>query len=539
MPWRGRQAEREATGLEWPTLGVAALRWIEAHCVIPDGDQLGEPFRLTDEMVRFLLHYYRVDPERVTTRYGGPRFHFERGGQLVRPQKWGKGPFSAAIVAFEAVGPALPDGWDAGGAIVGRPWPTPMIQITAMSEEQTANVFKALLPMIRYGPLDSVIPDTGLTRINLPGGGEILPVTAAALSKLGARITLALQDESHGWTQSRGGIRLSDTQKRNLSGMGGRFLETTNAWDITEGSAAQLTNETPTGVYVDFPAPLGGSFRNKVERRRALRHAYGDSVRNGKGWTGWVDLDRIDTEVEALMMRDPAQAERFFGNRVHAGSDVIYDVAAWAGAARPDIVVPDRSLIVIGVDGARYDDALAIIATDVERFHQWPLFIQERPENAGRDYEHDLEAADAAVQAAAERYRVGLIYADPQRIEHLTDRWTGRWGKEVVAEFFTNTKASRRLGDAVAHHVTAVAQGELTHDGDSQFTRHIGNARRKALSALDDDGHPLFTMCKDRPHSRNKIDGAMAAMISAEARRDAIAKGMLAPERPRFFVGIR
>ena len=537
MPWRGRDAERDEYGIEFPTLGIEAWRWIEQACVIPDGDRAGEPFTLTDEMVRFLLHYYRINPIGRSLKWDGPRFHHERGGQLVRPQKWGKGPFSAAIICFEAAGPALPDGWDSEGRVLGRPWPTPHVQITAISEDQCANVYRALLPMIQMGPLDTLIPDTGLTRINLVDGGLIEPVTASAMSRLGQRVTFVLHDEPHGAVERNGGKRLADNQRRNLSGMGGRFLETTNAWSITDSSVAQDTNENPVGVYVDYPAPIGGSLRNKAERRKAMRHAYGDSVRNGRTWRGWVDLDRIDVEIDALSKRDPAQAERYFLNRVHAGEDVAYDIVAWAAAAHPEIVVPDATLITIGVDGARWDDALAIVGTQVHPFHQWPIFIAEKPDRAGPDYEHDFEAADAAVQVAFERWNVALLYADPQKIEHLTDRWQGRWGKDRVADFVTNLR-SRKLGDAVAYHVAAVAAGDLTHDGDSVFARHIANARRKLLPVLDDDGRNLFTLTKDRPHSPNKIDGSMAAVISAEARRDAIAKGLDRQRGPSWFVGV-
>ena len=537
MTWRGSDAELAETGLDFPTLGIVAWQWIEEMCVIPDGDQLGEPFRLTDEMVRFLVHFYRLQATGKSMKWDGPRFHHERGGQLVRPQKWGKGPFSAAVILFEALGPALPDGWDADGRPVGRPWSTPHIQITAISEDQTANVYRALLPMIRFGPLDAELPDTGLTRINLPGGGLIEPVTASALSRLGQRVSFVLSDETHGWVERNGGKRLADNQRRNLSGMGGRFMETTNAWALTDDSVAQDTNENPVGVYVDFPPPIGGSIRNKAERRKAMRHAYGDSVRNGKFWKGWVDLDRIDVEIDALSKRDPAQAERFFLNRVHAGEDVAFDLEAWRNATRPGLVVPDDTLIAIGVDGARYQDALAVIASTVDGFHQWPLVILERPAGVGDDYEHDFELADAAVMEAFDRYNVGLIYSDPQKIEHLTDRWEGRYGKDRVADFVTNLR-SRRLGDAVGFYVAAVAGGDVTHDGDSTFARHIANARRKLLPATDDDGRNLYTLTKDRPHSPNKIDAAMAAVISSEARRDCISKGMLNRRRPTYFVGV-
>jgi hypothetical protein len=51
--------------------------------------------------------------------------------------------------------------------------------------------------------------------------------------------------------------------------------------------------------------------------------------------------------------------------------------------------VPNRSLVVIGVDGARFVDALGMVATVVEGpeaatalpDHQWPLGIWERPDS--------------------------------------------------------------------------------------------------------------------------------------------------------------
>jgi hypothetical protein len=404
-----------------------------------------------------------------------------------------------------------------------------LIQVTAISEEQVNNVWRVLKPMIDHGPLGGEIPDTGETRINLPGGGRIDPVTASARSRLGQRVTHCLQDESHSWLERSQGIRLADNQRRNLSGMGGRFLETTNAWDPTEQSVAQLTNESPVGVYIDFPPPLMGSVRNKRERRKAMKQAYGDS------W--WVDLERIDTEIEALILRDPAQAERFFLNRIHAGESVAFDPQAWANAARPDIVIPPGNIITIGVDGARFDDALAIVATDVVSFHQWPLCILERPGSAGDDYEHDMEEADGAVVEAFDRWNVWRLYCDPQYVETLIDRWQGRWTDKVIVPWFTNRP--RQVAHAVRTYRVAVSTGELSHDGDSTLTRHIHNSRRYPLTIRDEDGRPMWSLRKDRPHSPNKIDGAMAAVLSAEARSDAIAAGVLnQPIRPKWFAGI-
>jgi hypothetical protein len=505
MPWRGPDYPGE-----FPTLGFAVAELIQARCVVPDGDHAGEPYVLTNEMLRFLLWHYRLEPE-------SGRFTYSRGSQLVRPQKWGKAPFTAALVCAEVdpEGPVLFAGWDARGEPVGRPWATPWVQVTASSEDQTDNVWRALVPMIELGPLAAVLVDTGETRINLPSGGRIEPVTSSAQSRLGQRITLAVQDQTEAWTARNGGRALADTQRRNLAGIGGRFVESTNAWDPSLDSVAQQTAESgEPGVYLDDVEAGSGSIRNKRERRRMLRKVYGDS------W--WIDLDRIDEEVVSLVDRDPAQAERYFLNRKRAAADHAFDVDRWAELELARQAPPGAELVV-GVDGARFEDALALVAVEVETGFVWPLGIWERPPNADDDYEHPLDEADDALVDAFERFDVRRVYVDPQWIDTLLDRWLGRWGSTRV--FAWHTSRVRATAWAVRAFAQAVGAGDLAHNGDRQLGRHVANARKRHVGVFDDDHRPLFVLAKDRPGSPAKIDGAMAAVLAWEARGDAIAAG--------------
>jgi hypothetical protein len=509
MPWAGPNYPGE-----FPTLGYAVAELIQARCVIPDGDHVGEPYVLTNEMLRFLLFHYRVDP-------ATGRFVYSRGSQLVRPQKWGKAPFTAAIVCAEADpdGPVLFAGWDARGEPVGRPWSTPWVQVAASSEDQTDNVWRALVPMIELGPLAAVLVDTGETRINLPGGGRIEPVTSSAQSRLGQRITLAVQDQTEGWTARNGGRALADTQRRNLAGIGGRFLESTNAWDPTEESVAQQTAEAgEPGVFHDDVDAGAGSVRNKRERRRMLKRVYGDS------W--WIDLDRIDEEVVSLLERDPAQAERYFLNRKRAAADHAFDVERFA-ELELEREVPEGAVVVVGVDGARFADALAVVATEVETGYQWPLGIWERPPNAPDEYEHPLDDVDEAVADAVDRFEVWRVYVDPQWIDKLVDLWRGRYGGRVFA---WHTSRVRPTAWAVRSYAQAISAGDVAHSGDPHFLRHVANARRRTVAVFDDDHRSLFVLSKDRPDSPRKIDAAMAAVLSWEARGDAIAAGAEAVE---------
>lgn len=528
MPWRGPELPNE-----FPTLGYQIADWIEARCAIPDREFIGDPFLLTDEELAFLLHFYRLDPQTG-------RFHYHRGAQLTRPQKWGKGPLSAAIICAEAEGPVLFDGWDAAGEPVGKPWPTPLIQVTAVSEDQTENVYSALLPMIELGALHGEIEDTGLGRINLPDGGKIEPVTSRGVSRLGQRITFTVQDQTESWNATNGGRKLADNQRRNLAGMKGRWLSTPNAWDPAEDSVAQYTAEHELdGVYHDDVEPPDGlSVRNKGERRRALRAVYGDAVtgrRDGKKGAikPWIDLDRIEAEIVALLPRDPAQAERFFLNRKRAAEAAAFDFEAWKRASRKQR--PDyRSLIVIGVDGARFADSLAVIATDVESGFQWPLGIWTKPENAPDTYEHPLTEVDGAVREAFQHFEVWRLYADPQWIDVLVDGWQGDFGSKRVLEWYTNRP--RQTAWAVRNYADAIAAGDVTHDGDEVFAQHIRNAVRRKLNVYDDEHRQMWTLSKERPGSPRKIDAAMAAVLSWEARGDARAGGAEPQDKSVYFV---
>jgi hypothetical protein len=517
VPWR----DAELPG-EFPTLGYEIADWIEARCAIPDREMVGEPYLLTDEQLRFLLHFYRLDPQTG-------KFVYHRGAQIVRPQKWGKGPLSAAIICAEAQGPVLFDGWDADGEPVGKPWATPLIQVTAVSEDQTENVYSALLPMIELGALHGEIEDTGLGRINLPGGGRIEPVTASGRSRLGQRVTFINQDQPESWFKSNGGRVLADNQRRNIAGMGGRWLATANAWDPTEESVAQYTAEHEhEGVYHDDVEPAQGlSIRNKVERRRALRTVYGGSVtgeREGKQGAikPWIDLDRIDAEIRALLNRDAAQAERFFLNRKEAAEAKAFNGASWDAMAEPR-ELDLGALVVIGCDGARFSDALAIVGTEVVTGYQWTIGIWERPENAPDDYEHPKDEVDGALSEVFERFSVWRMYVDRQWIEDWVDGWQGKWGEKRVVAWLTNRP--RQMAHAVRNYVDAVAADDFKHDGHAAFSRHIKNAVKRLVNIFDDKHRQMYVLSKDRADSPRKMDGAVAGVLSWEARGDAIAAG--------------
>jgi hypothetical protein len=525
MAWRGPDYPGE-----FPSLGWLVGEWIEEHCVIPDGDRAGEPYRLTDEMWRFLAHHYRLRPG-AQPGQRAPAFAYRRS-QLVRPQKWGKGPFSAGLICAEAVGPVLFDGWDADGEPVGRPWPTPLIQIAANSEDQTANVYAALQPMIELGPLADLIPDTGDTRVNLPGGGRIDPVTSRARTRLGQRVTFVVQDETGLWTVQSGMVAVAETQRRGLAGMGGRSIETTNAWDPSEDSVAQRTAESRVrDIYRDHTlADARLDYKLKRDRQRIHRAVYGDSAKRPGGW---VDLAAIEAEAAELAETDLAQAERFFGNRITAGTGTWLERARWDLLTEPR-TVPDGTRIVLGFDGSDLDDWTGFRAETLDGYQFTPVYSSLRlptiwnPGEWGGQVPR-LEVA-AALDELMRRYDVVRVYCDPPYWESEVDAWADRYGDRVVRWATYRATQMHAAAERLLTDATKADTG-LRHDGCPITSVHVGNARRAARPG----GRYLL---RKASHTQ-KIDSAVISILAHEAAGDAIAAGLARTEPDSSVVVMR
>lgn len=521
MPWRGPEIQGE-----FPTLGYSVGGWIEANCVIPDGVYQGDAYKLTDEMWTFLFRYYRLrtnarrDPEKPSAAFAN------RGGLLMRPQKWGKGPFAAAISLAEAFGPVRFDGWDAAGEPVGVTQPTPWVQLVATSEEQTDNVWLALYEMASRGAVaDLPGVDIGVEDINLPSGGKIEPRSSSGKARLGARLTFAVFDETHLFVESNGGVLLASTMKRNIGGMSGRWLETTNAYDPSQKSVAQRTHEHKApDVVIDYrPAPRMPDPADDDDCLGLLEGVYGDS------W--WVDRDRVLVDA-----RDPGvcptwpDALRYFFNLIVVGVSDAVDATRWDALVRPRDLKPGDK-IAIGFDGSRSQDCTSLVASRISDGRWFHLKTWNPADHA--DHKVPRTEVDQVLSAAFEAYDVFYLFGDPYRWQEYFDVWSARWPKRVV-EFPTNVE--KRMDDAIVRFQTVLAR-ELTHDGDETLRAHamqaaIARGRKRAPRPEEDPSvahHYLRVIPKrDKGH----IDALVAGLLAEAARGQAIEDGALAVPKP-------
>lgn len=380
---------------EFPSLGWAAVDWIEHYLVHGPGDVQGQPIELDDEFTGFIVKAYRLHPKT------GVRI--VRRAFLSRAKGRAKSELAGMLDCFEALGPARFDHWAQPGEVSGwgyeyepgEPVGAPLVQVeilnVATEEGQAGNTYDNAYYMLHpdtcspelladYGRID-----VGLTRINLPNRrGSIETVTAANESKDGGKSTFIVADETHLWLPPMTGRfklgKMHQTMARNLLKRkiaSGWMLETSTMYAAGEGSVAEGTHAYAKSVaarggkllFDHRQAEDGFDFAKKSDRVKALRQAYGPAA-------AWMDLGEIaDSYTDPQV--DPREWERFWTNRpvpLEDAPDSVIGDSVWDASRRdprslegmPSLAMaatPDLTFGAIGacrvIDGKRWVKVLA------------------------------------------------------------------------------------------------------------------------------------------------------------------------------------
>lgn len=540
-----------------------AVWWIETFTVHGPGDVQGEPSLLVDEFADFIVDCYALDGS-------GKRLY--DSAFFSRPKGCDKSGLAAKIVLFEAFGPCRFAGYAKGGETyeflgrvytyrageaMGKGITVPYIRIMATEEGQTGNVYDTVYYNLtdEQAPLSAVRAygcDAGLTRITLPGGGEVTPSTAGAASKDGGKETFVVFDESHLYITPM--LRqMYSTVTRNLRKRkkiaGTWFIETTTMYAPGQESIAEQTYMLADAIQE------GKARRNKLlfDHRwgqiedladetlliLAIEEAYGDAI-------AWNSIEGI---VDGIF--DPREAEadsrRYFLNALTESRN------AWVTPAQMGMAV-DRTRfadfvpvaagdqITLGFDGSRNDDATALVGCRVSDRHLFPILIEEVPDGPeATDWQVDREQFDAAVANAFATYDVVGFYADPPLWQDYVDKWARDFadslrvhssGKHSIEWW---TKRDIPMATALERLHTALVSGTMSISGrddnplDHVLRRHFINARRWYRRGG-------MVIGKDRKGSSFKMDAAVAATLAFEAASDFVAKP--GPKKKPMFVPI-
>lgn len=380
------------------SLGFSAISWVEHYLVHGPGDVQGKPIELDDEFAAFLVKAYALNPD------GSRKV---RRAVLSRSKGRNKSGFAAMVACFDSMGPSRFDHFATAGEVsdwgyaydegepVGKPVTHAEALCVATEENQTGNTYDAIHYMLHpetcsdallidYGKLD-----VGLTRINLPDGGFIEPVTSSDSSKDGGKSTFIVADETHLWLLPRL-KRLHAIMTRNLlkrRQASGWMLETTTMYAPGADSVAEGTHAYAKAVgdgkvkdssllFDHKQASEKWNLNRADERMRALREAYGPAAE-------WMNLEAI-----ADSWHDPQQSEsdyrRYWNNQPvdavlveckfppgtwHACADHSSQIE---GAPTFSVAVAnDRSWACIAAAGLRADDKRHVEVIDNRRGTAW------------------------------------------------------------------------------------------------------------------------------------------------------------------------
>jgi phage terminase large subunit-like protein len=521
VPALGKEHER------WPTLGPQVCDFIESYLVFGPGDLRGLPARIDPEKRALIARMYEVfsqgHPKAGRRRFTRVALSLRKGSAKTELAAW------LAAAELHKEGPVRCDGFDANGQPVGIPVIDPYIPMVATSEEQSDELaYGALRVILMYSEIADDF-DIGIERImRINGDGKAVSLATSPNARDGARTTLNIFDETHRFTTPR----IKQAHRTMLANIPKRLHA--DAWSLEVTTAPSPGENSVAEDTMDYARQVAGGaiqdsrlfyFHRQANEDHDLSTPEGlrAAVIEASGPVAeWSNIDGICEQF-----RDPtadiAYLRRVWLNQIVRASERAFDAQRWDALADPDYIPPDKAMITLGFDGARWHDATALVGTEISTGFEMLLGLWEKPENID-EWEVDAHAVDGVVAEAFERWDVWRMYADPPYWESAVAEWAGKYGEKRVVEWWTNRP--KQMAYAIKAFDTAIASGDLLHDGNPHLARHIGNAVRRVLKIRDEDGKPLWTIYKERTDSPHKIDAAMAAILSWEARGDALSAGI-------------
>lgn len=504
-------------GLPEFTLGWEVLQWGSQMLAQPDGDNAGDSWIYSAEQAKFILWFYAID------KYG--RFLF-RNATLERPKGWGKSPLLAAICCTELLGPTNFAGWDAEGKPVGKPTPSPLVQIAAISDSQAENTMSLVREMLANGQAMYHFPqlEINLSKIIYPGGKKLEKVTASPRGREGNRATFVVMDETHLWVPAEKGPELFEALSRNLAKMDHRWVATTNAHCPGEGSVAEERYHNylkttslgfePTMLF-DTREVFVEDIYDEEQAVPALAFVYGDAAHPDKGW---INIDNIMAEVKETREH---VARRFFFNQHVEGHTTWLTPALWVDCKSPKLENKKKlkkgDVLAVGFKGTQKRGA-SIIGCRLEDSALFELGWWENPNIQGLNWDVPHTEIDARMKKIMSTYNVFKVVAAPPPFDIMVSSWAADY-EDTVEEFYISSKAN--MSKACEQFESAVNNKQL---------RWISpNISRHVLACHTEETPNGYMIRQESKYSQRYIFGAQAAVLALEAAVLSIEEGALKP----------
>lgn len=522
----------------WPTLGPQVVSFIENTFVYGPGILKGEPYKLRREFKYLISRMYEHYPDGHVLQYGTQtvdktgRRRFQRV-VLSLPKGSAKSELMA-IIALTELHPDAPirfNGYDPkapGGMAPGRSVMSPYIPLLAPTLDQLKDLaYGVAAEIIQLVDADGLFDVTN-DRIMIRGerDSKIIPIAASPKAADGAKTTFQGIDEPHRLTEDRH-IDTVTTMQNNLPKRYGDDpwqLTTTTAGNPNEDSVALREFEAGMEIYHGVntdpdmffyhrgTTDANAKFDTMENRLIALKEA------SGREAAEFRDLAAV-AKMWDDKRQDHAYLERVWCNRWVKSAKTAFDVVAFKALGDEELTIPLGARVTLGFDGALTQDSTALVMTEVETGIQNIVGLWERPDHADQ-WSVPIGEVTAAVEDCFENYDVLLMYADPPYWQSAISDWEGKYGNRVVE---WPTRNEIKIYYAIKAYEEAIYSGAVSHNGDQKFVSHIASAGRNYLGRYDADGMERYRLVKVA--QGRKYDAAMAAILSWQARNDALAMG--------------
>ncbi|QRP60682.1 terminase [Corynebacterium minutissimum] len=522
---RDRTDTLEAWDGVTPTLGFQVIAWIYDNLKHVNGPRAGKPFQLTPRQALFIVKFYELEPD-------GTFKHVNATRRLAKGS--GKSPFAAVHAVAELLGPVKFDHFDpeAPGGAVGIPEPAPWVQIIAVSLEQTKNTMKIVRQLMpKDSPLaDKYDLDIQKTKIEIDGARGLLEqITSSPESMEGNSPTFAILDETEHWVGERG-VKLFEAVKDNLAKLGGRFVETCNAWEPNLNSIAERnfedwclfhegkSNAEKPNLYDAKIAPpntvFGAPGEGEISLDDALAYVYADA--------SWVNIDTVKAAI-LTPTASAATSRRKYLNQPSTRSGAWVSHEQWARLIDTERELVEGEDIVMFFDGSKSDDTTALVACCMSDGFVFPIGVWEPQPIADGKKIIDYQDVNRTVLNVKDKFNVIGFWADMTLWQsYVADEWprhfedTIRYPVSPSGGYSTMIAFDMRGGNsgkqiqfakAVEYTYMEIVEGRFSHNGDPVLSQHVTNAVAYPLKKW-------VSIAKDSGNSPRKIDAAVC-MVGA------------------------
>jgi phage terminase large subunit-like protein len=470
--------------------GPEVCRRIEAlGSVSKDGfaARAGDPLVLRGWQKQLLYRLFARRPD-------GRRRH--RVGLVGMPRKNGKSSLGSGL----ALDGLLFDGQGAE------------VYSAAAEKEQARIVFGETKRMIQANPDLAEATNPMRDVIEVPSSNSIYRVLSAeAYSKEGLNISRALVDELHAHPNDELWNVLTLGSAARIDPL---VLAITTAGVMTDSAGydsicyrlfkygVDIANgliDDPSFFFAWWGAPSDADYRDP-EVWAAANPAYGDL---------------IDPEDFASSVKRTPEGE-FKTKRLNmwvAAKSAWFPDGAWAACEDTEREISPREPVVLGFDGSFNGDSTALVlCTCGEKPHVDVVGVWQKSRGDGDDWVVPIDDVMQLIRQSCKQWKVREIVCDPYRWAMPLQTLAAE--RLPMVEF---PQSPQRMMPATSRFYDAVMNGDITHSGNKDLARHVGNAVLKT----DSRGSRLSKETKGSPR---KIDLAVAAVMAFD-RASQLKKG--------------